>query len=324
MAFVSGAFSKGLELKGARTCVVAGSARMSVATVSLAPNTATIPVPSPEFERVSLGRFGAPNAAGGKPKRVLMWFHTDLRLDDNEALTKAIDGSRGPQGAFLPVFVLEKNTSKTALQGAAELRSRMQKLGSELLVVRGIASEVLPALCRKYRMDAVYYNRSVTATSVSSEKTLQKALMKSSVSLEGFWSNALFNPERQQKHSIGEYSSIVAKKATSEGVFRAPSKMPALPRDVELTNELEASFGRGAHAAQKALEKLGKGPCKQQKMVVELREHIACGTISPRALLEQARKQNGNTRGRLAQEMVWRTYMCSVVNHTSSPVKQAV
>mmetsp|Transcript_20655 Transcript_20655/g.83848 ORF Transcript_20655/g.83848 Transcript_20655/m.83848 type:complete len:244 (+) Transcript_20655:448-1179(+) len=224
---------------------------MSLATVSLAPSTATIPVPSTEFERVSLGRFGAPNAAGGKPKRVLMWFHTDLRLDDNEALTKAVEGSQGPQGAFLPVFVIEKNTSKTALQGAAELRSRMQKLGSELLVVRGNASEVLPALCRKYRMDTLYYNRSVTTTSVSCEKNLQKSLMKSSVSLEGFWSNALFNPERQQKHSISEYSSFVAKQATSDGVFRAPSKLPALPRDVELTNELEASFGRGAHAAEK-------------------------------------------------------------------------
>lgn len=184
-----------------------------------------------------------------------MWFHTDLRTEDNEALVKAIENARGPGSAFLPVFVIEKNTSKRTMLAAAELRAELRSLGSDLLVVRGNPTEVLKDLSRKHRMDAIYYNRSTVSDAARTEKLLAKKMKEVSAAFEGFWSNSLFNAETMNKHSITAYAAQLQKLNKQSRTIRRPESVPALPKSVQLTDEIIPKIGAGSSAALKVRQR---------------------------------------------------------------------
>jgi len=97
--------------------------------------------------------------------RVIAWFRNDLRLLDNAALRRAAAAAAAGGGEVWPVFCLDAarlapNASaepdgardadahrvRFLLQSLAGLRKRLQKLGSDLLVVQAAAHDVLPAI----------------------------------------------------------------------------------------------------------------------------------------------------------------------------------
>ncbi len=95
----------------------------------------------------------------------LVWFRDDLRLADNPALRAAVD--RGEP--VIGVFVLDEvSPGIRPLGGAvkwwlhhslAELGQRLRAKGSVLVLRRGAAAEVIPALVAETGAGAVYWNR---------------------------------------------------------------------------------------------------------------------------------------------------------------------
>ena len=95
----------------------------------------------------------------------LVWFRDDLRLADNPALRAATD--RGEP--VVAVFVLDEvSPGIRPLGGAArwwlhhslaELGERLCEKGSVLVLRRGAAAEVVPALAREIGAGAVFWNR---------------------------------------------------------------------------------------------------------------------------------------------------------------------
>lgn len=70
---------------------------------------------------------------------------------------------------------------------------------------------------------------------------------------------------------------------------------------------------------------LKKGSAQQQQdIVLRLKEFLDCGCVSPKTVANEASRRCGNVSGRLAQEMIWRSYMCSVVQGATTAVKQTV
>lgn len=101
-------------------------------------------------------------------KTVLVWFRKSLRMHDNAALRMACDEA----ATVLPVFILDKWTSKESNVGNVRFEFLMQSLrcldknlkaaGSPrgLLFIQGEPEKVLPALSAQFSADAVAFDDS--------------------------------------------------------------------------------------------------------------------------------------------------------------------
>jgi deoxyribodipyrimidine photo-lyase len=97
--------------------------------------------------------------------RTIFWFKRDLRTDDNTGLLNAVRDS----GEVLPLYVLEDSILGKYTDGGKRLgffidallnlEAELRALGSYLLVMRGKAEEIIPALVNSHKIEAVYTNR---------------------------------------------------------------------------------------------------------------------------------------------------------------------
>ncbi len=105
-----------------------------------------------------------PGRAGGQPPTIL-WFRGDLRLADHAALDAAMADGR----AVVPVYVLDDDTpGHWRLGGAsrwwlhhslASLRDGLARRGASLVLRRGAAAQVLPALAAETGAREVHAGR---------------------------------------------------------------------------------------------------------------------------------------------------------------------
>lgn len=136
----------------------------------------------------------------------LFWFRNDLRLSDNEALWKCVEKS----SAVLPVFIFEdrlfeqnsigfQRIGHNRLQFLSEsvfnLRSDLQLLGSNLLILRGKATEIIPALAEKYHIRHVFASLYWTPEETAEENLVEARLQKLKCRFHGFNSETLIHPE---------------------------------------------------------------------------------------------------------------------------------
>ena len=88
----------------------------------------------------------------------LLWLRQDLRLSDNPALCYAAE-----RGAVVPVFIWDDakpwtpgGASRWWLHHSlASLQQDLRERGSDLLILQGQASQLLPALIKTLQADAV-------------------------------------------------------------------------------------------------------------------------------------------------------------------------
>lgn len=121
-------------------------------------------------------------------RRVIVWFRSDLRLHDNEALNEAC--KHGDE--IIPVFIFDERVfngvskigiKKTAIHRARfiiesvrDLRESIRKKGSDLIVRFGKPEEIIYELARKYRTSFVFCNRERTQEEVDVQDALEKRL----------------------------------------------------------------------------------------------------------------------------------------------------
>jgi deoxyribodipyrimidine photo-lyase len=117
--------------------------------------------------------------------RTLVWFRgKDLRLADHPALTRAV--AHSTQLAL--VFVLQAkyfgpgagdaapHRVQALLAALRELAAAIEARGNRLLILRGPALEVLPALVERLALEAVYVSGSVEPAARALEQRLARSL----------------------------------------------------------------------------------------------------------------------------------------------------
>jgi deoxyribodipyrimidine photo-lyase len=92
----------------------------------------------------------------------LMWFRRDLRIDDQPALLAA---SKQSKGRVIPVYCLDPRTFGTneigwpklgayrarfLIEALTDLKSKLKRVGSDLIIRQGLPEEILPDLATKY------------------------------------------------------------------------------------------------------------------------------------------------------------------------------
>jgi len=121
-------------------------------------------------------------------KRAVVWFRSDLRLHDNEALSHAINTA----DEIIPLYVFDERVfngttdfgfAKTGVHRAQfmiesinDLKTSFKSLGANLIVRTGKPEEIIPEICRKHKANWVYCNRERTKEEVTVQDELESNL----------------------------------------------------------------------------------------------------------------------------------------------------
>ena len=139
-------------------------------------------------------------------KNALVWFKTDLRIEDNETLLKAIAQS----DKIIPVYCFDEAHFETTpygfkktgsfraqflLESLQDLDAQLRTLGSGLRIVIGKPEVEIPKLVQEYKVQKVFAKREVAFEEIQTEKKVRNELFKLRCELETFSTSTLYHAE---------------------------------------------------------------------------------------------------------------------------------
>jgi deoxyribodipyrimidine photo-lyase len=269
-----------------------------------------------------------------------------LRIADHAPLCDAT-----ARGAVIPLFVLDPYFF--APSRARELPHRMQFLleslrsleqnlaarGSRLVVVRGKSTEVVPRLASAWKVDRVAAHRWTEPFARERDRRVRAALTVPFDLAEG---ETLLPPGTLRTGDGGPYTVFTpfarafAEACSVETPLRAPSTLPPVPSDVEVSSdpiptcqelgivENPRLLSGGEKAARERLRAFVKGPAPRYHEerdrldlagTSRLSQDIKFGTLSVRAVWAAVRDAIDGTPGAraFANELVWREFTHSTL-----------
>ena len=180
-------------------------------------------------------------------KTSIVWFKTDLRLQDNETLLKAIAQS----DEIIPVYCFDESQfeltdfgfQKTGsfraqflLESLLDLDKNLRALGSGLLVVKGNPEVEIPKIVKQYKATKVYAKREVSYEEKRTEALVQAELFKIKCELETFSTSTLYHAE-DLPFSIKDIPDVFSnfrKKTEKESLIRSAFEKPSQINSPEL------------------------------------------------------------------------------------------
>jgi len=142
---------------------------------------------------------------------VLYWFRNDLRLSDNPALSEAAASTHN----LIPVYILDESVARP-LGGAQRwwlhhsliaLRDVLQKKSVKLVLRKGNAKKILSELVNKYKIEAIYWNRSYEPSLIKRDAEIAKFFTKKNIEIHTFNGSLLTEPAEVTNKS-GDYFKV--------------------------------------------------------------------------------------------------------------------
>ena len=162
----------------------------------------------------------------------LLWLRNDLRLADNPALAAAIE-----EGNVLPVFVLDPaaetgGASRWWLHHSlAALEADFAARGGRLVLRRGDAAAIIPALAREIGAVAVHAGRAHEPWLREADRRVAAALQEAGIGFHRRRSALMFGPERITTRTGGVYGVYTP---FSRACFDAFAPRPPIPAPARL------------------------------------------------------------------------------------------
>ncbi|MCF2904159.1 DNA photolyase family protein [Octadecabacter sp. CECT 8868] len=284
-------------------------------------------------------------------KPVIYWVRRDLRLADNTALNAALASGR----PVIPVFI--NDASIDGLGAAAKFRfgeglrvfaKTLGDLGSQLVLRRGDALEVLRQLISETGAKAVYWNRLYDPVAKIRDTEVKSTLKSNDIEARSFAGHLLFEPWTVETKTGGFYkvftpmwkavrSRDVASPVPAPSQVFAPQTFPA--SDDLADWEMGAAMKRGASvlaphmcvgeaAAQDRLaefieHKAADYPTDRDHPSVDgtsgLSENLTYGEIGPATCWHAgwAAIHRGVSGAEVfCKELVWREFAYHLMHHT--------
>ena len=180
-------------------------------------------------------------------KTSIVWFKTDLRIDDNETLIKAISQSE----QIIPVYCFDDSHFVTTpygfkktgsfraqflLESLQDLDTTLRALGSGLLIVKGKPEIEIPKIVNQYKAQKVFAKREVAFEEKQTEKLVQDELFKLRCELETTSTSTLYHAE-DLPFSIKDIPDVFTnfrKKTEKDAVVRKTFDKPTQINSPEL------------------------------------------------------------------------------------------
>ena len=190
-------------------------------------------------------------------KTALVWFKTDLRIEDNETLVKAISQSE----KVIPVYCFDDSHFEASVYGfkktgsfraqfllesLEDLDAKLRALGSGLHIVMGKLEVEIPKLVQEYKAQKVFAKREVAFEERQTEKKVQDELFKLRCELEKVSTSTLYRAE-DLPFSIKDIPDVFTnfrKKTEKDSEIRPPFEAPTNINSPEISPLIhcESSF----------------------------------------------------------------------------------
>lgn len=173
-------------------------------------------------------------------KPVVVWFRSDLRLADHNALAAAV----ATGAPLVLLFVLDDKTAGAWRRGAASrwwldkslraFAAEIAKRGNRLILRQGLAAEVLPAIVAETGATAVYFSRAYEPWAVQLEKDLHTIFEAEGIAFKRYGGRLLREPEDIRTKTGDVYKVYTPFWKALSGDFapapprKAPKALPAL------------------------------------------------------------------------------------------------
>ncbi len=203
-------------------------------------------------------------------KTNIVWFRNDLRVHDNEALSRAAETGE----KIVPVYILdprqlgttrlgfprmERFRAEFLVEGLADLRERMRKLGGDLLIRRGKSEAVLRELAQEVNAGAVYFHSEYATEEVHVEEVVVEMLGREGLEACPFQGTSLYHPEdllqppQKTPDVFSQFRKKVEKYSQVRELFASPTEI-RLPEGLDpgampVPEELQGSFAEASNTA---------------------------------------------------------------------------
>lgn len=279
-----------------------------------------------------------------KHKCALHVFRRDLRLEDNTALTYALETS----DKVIPCFILDKrqvkenkyrsnNALQFMLNSLQELDNQLRKRKGRLYLFYDIAEEVIERLLSSLKIDLVTINRDYTPFSKKRDAKIQSMLEQKNVEYSCHADTLLNEPEAIHKDDFKPYTiftpflrkaktfqvreplennhthyySLKIKNQEHEKIWNQilPQKNP----NILLEGGRKEGLKRIEHLSSLSdYEKQRDYPSKDSTS--HLSAHIKFGTVSIREAYHQIKTMFGDSHP-LITELYWRDFFTHITYH---------
>ncbi len=287
--------------------------------------------------------------------RALVWFRRDLRVDDNAALSRALEEAKVVYCAFVfDTEILDALPAKSdrrvefIWESVQELKAELQTLGGDLHVLHGRARDEIPALAARLDIDAVYANHDYEPAALARDNEVRDRLASQQCAWHTFKDQVIF--EKSEILNAAERPYVVFtpyKKAWLEKLNRSDTNPhPVVDRanalvkmtDLPLPQLQDIGFGRtnlsqlnippGASGAKALFEnfvgrigdyaRLRDYPAAAGPSLLSV--HLRFGTISIRELVRTAVRLDADADARNGaatwlSELIWREFYFSILHH---------
>ncbi|MDN3677535.1 DASH family cryptochrome [Flavobacterium paronense] len=195
-------------------------------------------------------------------KTALVWFKTDLRLHDNETLSKAIAQSE----FIIPFYCFDESHFTTTdfgfkktgsfraqflLESLIDLDASLRAIGSGLIVLKGKPEIEIPKLVQRFKASKVFAKKEVCYEEKQTELLVQAELFKVRCELQTFSTSTLYHAE-DLPFSIKDIPDVFTnfrkkteKDAMIRNAFVAPTQIKSLeiePVDLPSLEVLDLEF----------------------------------------------------------------------------------
>ncbi|SDA96654.1 deoxyribodipyrimidine photo-lyase [Algoriphagus alkaliphilus] len=174
--------------------------------------------------------------------RVIVWFRNDLRIADNETLTKAIQSANEvvPVYCFDPRMWMktELGLSKTGgvrtgflIESVKSLKGTFQKIGGDLIILQGKPEEEVVSFAEKIGASAIFFSQEITSEEKSVDKSLESAAFSKGISTESYWQGTLYHiddlpfPVNQTPEVFTHFRKNLEKMAKIRATWPSPSRI---------------------------------------------------------------------------------------------------
>jgi deoxyribodipyrimidine photo-lyase len=283
-------------------------------------------------------------------RTAVVWLRNDLRLDDNLALNAAC----ATADRVVPVYVLDDEAAGAWKMGGASrwwlhhslasLGHDLRARGARLVLRRGDAETIIPALAADVGADAVHAARSFEPWARAQDKRLAGILKAAGVAFKRHLSAQLFAPEEIKTKTGGVYSVYTPfSKACFEQEVPPPCPGPSriagvpdvagddladwalLPKAPDWAAGLRDAWQPGEAGAKALLDEFVAGRVQKYDAArnlpgitgtSRLSPHVHFGEISPRRVWHAA-KAAGDGAGvkTFLKELLWREFSISLLWH---------
>ncbi|KIL50103.1 deoxyribodipyrimidine photo-lyase [Jeotgalibacillus alimentarius] len=275
----------------------------------------------------------------------IVWIRKDLRLHDNPGLYHTAE-----TGKVLPVYIFDEDdkigsAQKWFLHHALEsFQKRLKSAGSELLILSGKPSEILPDIVEKYEADSIHWNRQYEPAVFNRDREIGESLHKNGISVNTYEGRLLLPPWDVKKNNGDPYKVFTPfYKALQK--HDIPQALPAVKNiepasfnkrdslsldDLKLLPEINWTSGmekRWTPSEEAAVRRFNAFLDKKLKVYKSKRDfpseeassalspYFALGLLSVRSVYHSIKKSAEAAGEPFIRQLVWRDFAYSLITH---------